>query len=77
MRIITTFINRMILELLLCRNEEYLQSIRRPATDVIICLSTCVSLIPYVLDPILEPLVTIWSMEYWRTTTKWTFPIHQ
>ena len=45
-RVIPSVMYRMTFELLICPNEDWLKNVGKATMNVMICLSTCLSLIP-------------------------------
>lgn len=75
MRMIPRAINRMLVGLPLCRNEEYLSNAAKFATDVVTASSLYLSFTPQWLKPLIGPLVTIPNNRHYRATAKYTLPV--
>ena len=75
MLMIPRAVNRMLVGLPLCRNEDYLSNTAKFAMDVIATSSVYLRFTPQWLKPLLGPLITIPNRRHWRATTKYTLPI--
>ena len=75
MQIIPRGVNRMLVGLPLCRNEEYISNMTKFAQACIMTSQVYLRYIPQWLKPVLGPLVTIPNNRYWRNTTKYTIPL--
>ena len=67
-------VNRMIVGLPLCRNDDYLSQTAKFATAVVTAFSF-LRFTPQCLKPLVGPLVTIPNNRAWRATSKHTLPI--
>lgn len=75
MLIIPRAVNRMLIGLPLCRNEDYLSNASKFATDVITSATIFLRFTPRWLKPILGPLFTLPNSHHWRNTAKHTLPV--
>ena len=75
MQIIPRGVNRMLVGLPLCRNQDYISNMTKFAQACIMTSQFYLRYNPHWLQPVLGPLVTIPNNPYWRNTTKYTLPV--
>jgi len=75
MTMISRAVNRMIVGLPLCRNEDYLYNNAKFAMDVIFACSFFLRFVPQWLKPVLGPIATIPNRYHYSKTAKHTLPL--
>lgn len=75
MSLISRAVNRMIVGLPLCRNEDYLMNTGKFAMDVIFGVSVFLRFVPQFLKPVFGPLATLPNRYHYRNTAKYALPL--
>lgn len=75
MSMISRAVNRMIVGLPLCRNEDYLANTGKFAMDVISGASVFLRFVPEWLKPVFGPVATIPNRYHYSNTTKFSLPL--
>ena len=75
MAIIPRAVNRMMVGLPLCRNQDFLSNMKSFANDVIAAATVFLRFTPRWLKPVVGRIVTIPNTYHWKQTAKYTLPI--
>lgn len=75
MVMISRAVNRMIVGLPLCRNEDYLSNASKFAMDVIFAATVFLRFVPQFLKPIVGPVATLPNQIHYRGSAKHTLPL--
>lgn len=75
MAVIPRVVNRMMVGLPLCRDQEYLSNVKSFVNDVITAAMIVLPFTPRWLKPVVGRIVTIPNTYHWKKTAKYTLPL--
>lgn len=75
MAVIPLVVNRMMVGLPLCRDQEYLSNVKSFVNDVITATMIVLPFTPRWVKPVVGRIVTIPNTYHWKKTAKYTLPV--